>query len=68
MLNKNMNYIVHTPSAVKLKKEIFDRVSEKVNSNGIGFVTWQCVATDSNEKVLVHNTDQWAEKVYFYKA
>ncbi len=62
MENRNMNYIIHTQSAVKLKKEIFGRVSEKVDSDGKGIVTWQCVETDSNEKVLVHNRDQWAEK------
>ena len=57
-----MNYIIHTPSAVKLKKEIIDRVSEKIDANGKGIVTWQCVETDAGERVLVHTTDQWAEK------
>ena len=57
-----MNYIIHTPSAVRLKKEILDRVSEKVDANGKGIVTWQVAETDGNEKVLVHTTDQWAEK------
>jgi len=27
-----MNYIIHTPSAARLKKEILDRVSEKVDA------------------------------------
>ena len=57
-----MNYIIHTPSAVKLKKEIIDRVSEKIDANGKGIVTWQCIETDAGERVLVHTTDQWAEK------
>lgn len=57
-----MNYIIHTPSAAKLKKEILARVSEKIDANGKGIATWQCVETDSNERVLVHTTDQWAEK------
>ena len=57
-----MNFIIHTPSAVKLKKEILDRVSEKIDANGKGIVTWQCVETDAGERVLVHTTDQWAEK------
>ena len=34
-----MNYIIHTPSAVKLKKEILDRVSEKIEANGKSIVT-----------------------------
>ncbi len=57
-----MNYIIHTPSAVKLKKEILDRVSEKIDANGKGIATWQCIETDAGERVLVHTTDQWAEK------
>ena len=57
-----MNYIIHTPSAIKLKKEILDRVSEKIDANGKGIVTWQCIETDAGERVLVHTTDQWAEK------
>ena len=57
-----MNYIIKTPSATKLKKEIIDCVSSKVDANGKGIATWQCVETDASEKVLVHTTDQWAEK------
>lgn len=57
-----MNYIIHTPSAAKLKNEILDRVTEKIDANGKGIATWQCVETDSDERVLVHTTDQWAEK------
>lgn len=58
----DMNYIIHTPSAARLKKEILDRVSEKVDANGKGIATWQLAETDGSEKVLVHTTDQWAEK------
>ena len=57
-----MNYIIKTPSATKLKNEIIDCVSRKVDANGKGIATWQCVETDASEKVLVHTTDQWAEK------
>ena len=57
-----MNYIIKTPSATKLKKEIIDFVSSKVDANGKGIATWQCVETDASETVLVHTTDQWAEK------
>lgn len=57
-----MNYIIHTPSAARLKTEIFDRVSEKVDANCKGIVTWQVAETDGSEKVLVHTTDHWAEK------
>lgn len=58
----NMNYIIHTPSATRLKKEILDRVLEKADANGKGIVTWQITETDGIEKVLVYTTDQWAEK------
>ena len=57
-----MNYIIHTPSGARLKKEILERVSEKVDANGKGIATWQVAETDGSEKVLVHTTDQWAEK------
>ena len=57
-----MNYIIHTPSAARLKKEILDRVSDKVDANGKGIATRQVAETDGSEKVLVHTTDQWAEK------
>ena len=60
--NIKMNYIIQTPSAVRLKKEILDRVFKKVDANGKGISTWQCVETDGSEKVLAHTTDQWAEK------
>lgn len=57
-----MQYIIHTPSAAKLKMEILTRVSEKIDANGKGIATWQCVETDKGDRVLVHTTDQWAEK------
>ena len=57
-----MNYIIKTSSATKLKKEIIDCVSSKVDANGKGIATWQCVETENADKVLVHTTDQWAEK------
>lgn len=57
-----MNYTIHTPSAMRLKKEILDRVSEKVDTNDKGIDTWQVAETDGSEKVLVHIIDQWSEK------
>ena len=57
-----MNYIIHIPSAARLKKEILDRASEKVDANGKGIATWQVAETDGNGQVLVHTSDQWAEK------
>lgn len=57
-----MNYIIHTPSATRLKKEILDRVSKKVDANGKGIATWQVAETEGNGQVLVLTTDQWAEK------
>ena len=35
----DMNYIIHTPSAARLKKEILDRVSEKLDANGKGITS-----------------------------
>ena len=57
-----MKYIIQTPSARKLKEEILKRVSAKVDGNGIGISTWQCVESDSADKVLVLTEGQWAEK------
>ena len=57
-----MNYIIHTPSSARLKKEILDSVEAKADANGKGIVTWQVAETDGSEKVLVHTIDHWAEK------
>jgi len=70
-----MNYIIYTPSVARLKQEIFNRISEKVDArsssarllpegrkNGKGIATWQVAETGGSEKVLVHTVDQWAEK------
>ena len=70
-----MNYIIHTPSATCLKKEILDRVSKKADArsttdrllpegrkNGREIATWQVAETDGNGQVLVHTTNQWADK------
>jgi len=68
-----MNYIIHTPSAVRLKKEIVDCVLAGVDSrsarllpegrkNGKDIMTWKCVETEANDKVLVYTVDQWGEK------
>lgn len=59
---KNMNYIIQTPSARRLKEEILKSVSEKADANGNGIVNWQCVETDGGDKALVLTEDQWAEK------
>ena len=57
-----MNYIIYTPSVARLKQEIFNRISEKVDANGKGIATWQVAETNGIEKVLVYTVDQWAEK------
>lgn len=57
-----MNYIIQTPSARRLKEEILERVSAKVDANGNGITTWYCVETDSGDKALVLAEGQWAEK------
>lgn len=59
-----MKYIIHTPSAVRLKKEIVDCVMAGADSNGKDIMTWKCVGTEANGNVLVHTTDQWEEKGY----
>jgi len=57
-----MNYIIHTPSATRLKKEVLDRVSKNEDANDKDFATWQVAETDVNEQVLVHTIDQWEDK------
>ncbi len=57
-----MNYIIQTPSARELKEEILEKVSAKVDGNGLGITTWQCVETNSSDKDLVLTKKQWAEK------
>ena len=57
-----MNYTIYTPSASKLKEEILVSVAAKADANGRGIATWQCVEIDAGDRVLVHTTDQWAEK------
>lgn len=57
-----MKYIIHTPSATRLKQEITKCVSEKIDANGNGIATWKCVETDGSDNVFVHTKDQWAEK------
>lgn len=57
-----MKYIIHTPSATRLKKEIIDSITEKVDGNGKIIATWQCVEADTSETVLVHTSDHWAGK------
>ena len=57
-----MNYIIHTPNAVRLKKEILESVSNSADAKGNDIRTWKCVETEANDKVLVHTTDQWGKK------
>lgn len=57
-----MNYIIYTPNAVRLKKEILESVSNNSDASGHDIITWKCVETEGNESVLVYTTEQWAEK------
>lgn len=57
-----MNYIIQTPSATRLKKEILDSISAKSDANGKCIDTWKCIETEEGDKVLVHISDQWSEK------
>lgn len=34
----------------------------KADANGKSIIIWQVAVTDGSEKVLVHTTEQWAEK------
>ncbi len=57
-----MNYIIYTPSARRLKEEIVKSVESKVDNDGNGIASWQCVETDGSDKALVLTEGQWAEK------
>ena len=57
-----MNYIIQTPSATRLKKEILDSVSAGADANGKSIDTWKCTETEEGDKVLVHIPDQWEYK------
>ena len=57
-----MNYIIHTPSATRLKKEIFESVSAGADASHKDIATWQCTETDSSEHVLVYSSGQWVDK------
>ena len=57
-----MNFIIQTPSATRLKKEILDSVSAGADANGKSIDTWKCTETEEGDKVLVHTLDQWSEK------
>lgn len=57
-----MNYIIHTPSARRLKEEILKSVESKADGNGNGIVNWHCVDIDGGDKALVLTEGQWAEK------
>ncbi len=57
-----MNYSIQTPSAKRLKEEILSRVSAKIDGDGKGIATWQCVETDNADTALVFTEGQWAEK------
>ena len=56
------NTIHPPPTAARLKKEILNRVLAKVDADGKGIATWQCVEIAAGERVVVHTTDQWTEK------
>lgn len=49
-----MNYIIQTPSAARLKKEIIESVSVKADANDKAIASWNSVETDNGDRVLVH--------------
>ena len=52
-----MEYIIYTPSARRLKKEILGSTSTVTDET-----SWKCVKTEANDNVLVYTPDCWAEK------
>ena len=52
-----MDYIIYTPSARRLKKEILCSTSTVTDET-----SWECVKTEANDNVLVYTPDRWAEK------
>lgn len=48
-----MNYIIHTPSGVRVKKEIFDRVSDKVDAMAREFLS--TAGASFNQKVATQS-------------
>lgn len=57
-----MDYIIYTPSAMRLKKEIFNATLPLADDQNKSIVTWRCVKTEANDTVLVHTLDRWFEK------
>ena len=56
-----MDYIIYTPSARRLKKEILGSTSAQTDAYNDA-TTWKCVKTEANDNVLVYTPDRWAEK------
>lgn len=48
-----MNYIIHTPSGARVKKEIFDRVSDKVDAMAREFLS--TAGASFNQKVATQS-------------
>lgn len=57
-----MNYIIHTPSATRLKNEIINRVSAGTDANGQSIDTWKCIDTEDGDKVFAYIVDGWELK------
>lgn len=55
-----MDYTIYTPSAMRLKKEIFG--SALTDADNTAVTPWQCVKTETNDRALVYTPDRWAEK------
>lgn len=52
-----MEYIIYTPSARRLKKEILASSTTVTDET-----SWKCVKAETNDSVLVYTPDRWAEK------
>lgn len=52
-----MEYVIYTPSARRLKKEILGSTSTVTDET-----SWKCVKTEANDNVLVYTHDHWSEK------
>ena len=57
-----MTYEITTAHAVRFIEKVFNCVRDGEDSNGDRIDTWRILHTNTREKRLVHNTNQWEEK------
>jgi len=58
-----MLYIIKTADAKVMRDDIISRIEKKKDPNGKEIRSWDVTTPkDSQEKVLIHMTDQWEDK------